>query len=114
MCYDMKWKNQIINTTNKLRKMIFIMKSLREILDCKDIKLIYLTLFEPLITYGIIGWGSAYDNVLLRLKKCQNTIIRVACNKKKLYEQFNVLNTNKLHIKICTVYLKKNITYYPL
>lgn len=78
----MKWKNQIINTTKKSRNMISTMKSLREILDCKEIKTIYLTLFEPLLTYDIIGWGSAYDNALSRLKKCQNTIIKVACNKK--------------------------------
>lgn len=55
----MKWKNQIISTTNKLWKMIYIMNALREILDNRDIKTIYLTLFEPLITYGIIGWASA-------------------------------------------------------
>jgi len=120
MCHDMKWKNQIINTTNKLRKMIFIMKSLCEILDCKDIKLIYLTLFEPLIAYGIIGWGSAYDNVLSRLQKCQNTIIRVACNKqwryptKQLYEEFNVLNIYKLYIKTCTIFLKKHNMLFPV
>ena len=120
MCHDMKWKNQIISTTNKLRKMIYIMKLLREILDYKDIKTIYLTLYESLITYGIIGWGSAYDNALLRLQKCQNTIIRVPCNKKwryptkKLFKDFNVLNINNLYIKTCTIYLKKYNLLSPL
>lgn len=37
MCHDMKWKNQIKIITSKLRKMIYIMKQLREILKHKDI-----------------------------------------------------------------------------
>jgi len=51
------------------------MKLLREILDYKDIRIVYLTLFQSLITYGIIGWGGAHNNALLQLQKCQNTII---------------------------------------
>jgi len=58
-CHDMKWTNQIISITNKLREMIYIMKLLREILDYKVIKIIYLTHFESVIKYGIIGWGGA-------------------------------------------------------
>jgi hypothetical protein len=64
--------------SSKLRKIIYIIKQLREILPLKEIRNIYLSLFEPIITYGIIGWGGAYDNVLMQLQKCQNSIIRVA------------------------------------
>jgi len=78
MCSDMKWINQITSVTNKLKKMIYIMKELREILPPKDIRTKYLTLFEPLVSYGIIGWGGAYNNALLPLQKCQNTILGVA------------------------------------
>jgi len=61
--------------------MIYIIQLLREILDYKNIKTIYLTLFESLITYRIIGWGNAYENALQRLQKFQNTIKKVVCNK---------------------------------
>lgn len=54
------------------------MKQLRDIIPFMDIRTVYSTLFEPLLTYGIIGWGGAYDNALLHLRKCQNTIIRLA------------------------------------
>jgi len=51
MCHDMKWTNQIITTANKFRKVIYItMAFLQEILDYKDIQIIYLTLNESLIT----------------------------------------------------------------
>jgi hypothetical protein len=76
--------------------------------------MIYLTLSESIITYSIIGWGNAYDTCLLRLQKCQNTILRVAGNKEwrypteKLFAELNVLNINNLYIKTCTIYLKKH------
>ena len=40
------------------------MKLLREVLDYKNIKTIYSTLFESLITYEIISWDRAYDSNL--------------------------------------------------
>jgi hypothetical protein len=60
----MKWKNQIKIVTDKLRKMIYIMKQLREIIKYKDIRTIYLTLFKSLITYGIIDYSRVYDDAL--------------------------------------------------
>lgn len=54
------------------------MKELREILPFKDIRIIYLTLFESIMSYNIIGWGGAYNNALLPLQKFQDTILRVA------------------------------------
>lgn len=90
------------------------MKELREILPFKDIRTIYLTLFESIISYGIIGWGGAYNNALLTLQKCQNTILRVAYKKnwrfptEKLFEDFNVLNIELLYLKTITIYLKKH------
>jgi hypothetical protein len=45
--------------------MIYIIKQLREILAIKEMRNIYLTLFESIITYGIIRWGGNYDNILV-------------------------------------------------
>lgn len=50
MCHEMKWKNQIKIISSKLRKMIYTIKQLREIIKHKDIRTIYLTLFKPHIT----------------------------------------------------------------
>lgn len=73
--------NQIKTITSKLKKLIYVMKQLREIIKRKNIRMIYLTLIEPHITYGIIGWGGAFDNALSQLQICQNKIIKVG-NKK--------------------------------
>lgn len=55
-------------------------------------------MIEPIVSYEIIGWRGSYDNALSRLLTSQNTLIKIALNKdkkynnKQLYEDFNVLN----------------------
>jgi len=121
MCSDLKWKNQIASVCNKLKKLIYIIKQLRDILPPKDIRIFYLALVESQITYnGLIGWGGAYDNVLSLLQTCQNTIIKVATKKdrryptEKIFKEFNVLNIKNLHFKISIVYIKNNNILLPL
>lgn len=54
MCSDMKWKKkQITCTTNKQRKMIYIIKKIHEILQLKELRTVYETLFQTIITHGI-------------------------------------------------------------
>jgi len=65
--------------TQKTRKNGLYLKSKN------DLRMIYLALQIKLIfAYGIIGWGSSYDNVLLRLKTNENTLIIMITLKKIL------------------------------
>jgi len=68
MCSNMKWHDQINSLTQKTREMIYIMREFRDILNKKELRLIYLALFEPIISYGIIDWGGSYENALSRLQ----------------------------------------------
>jgi len=57
------------------------MKELRDIfkyLPNNNLRLIYLALIEPIVSYGIKGWRGSYDNVLSWLKTSQNTLIKIA------------------------------------
>jgi hypothetical protein len=109
----MKWNEQINSITQKTRKIIYIMREFRNILNKNDLRLIYLALIEPIISYGIIGRGGSYDNALSRLQTSQNTLIKIALNKnktyhtKQLYEEFNVLNIKCLYLKSVVLFLKK-------
>jgi hypothetical protein len=110
----MKWINKITSVCNKLKKLIHIIKQLHDILPPKDIRIFYFVLVESKITYGLIGWGGAYNNVLSLLQTCQNTIIKVAIKKdrryptKKIFKEFNVLNTKNLYFKISILYIIKH------
>jgi hypothetical protein len=120
MCHDMKWKNQISLVCSKLKKAIFIIKQLRDILPKKDMKSLYLSLIESQITYGIIGWGGAYNNVLTKLQTCQNALIRTILKKdyryptETMFKEFNVLNIKNLYYKISIIFIKKHKLLQPL
>jgi predicted component of type VI protein secretion system len=77
----MKWKDQINVLSKKVRKIIYIFRDLRNILDSTKLQQVYLTLVESIINYGIIGWGGAFNNVLKELQVCRNQILKVTFNK---------------------------------
>lgn len=120
MCSNMKWHDQINSLTQKTRKMIYIMREFRDILNKKELRLIYLALIEPIISYGIIGWGGSYENALSRLQTTQNTLIKIALSKDKtynteqLYEDFNVLDIKKIYFNSAVLFLKKHDVPLPL
>ncbi|KAF0750166.1 neuroblastoma-amplified sequence-like [Aphis craccivora] len=104
----MKWVNQITSVCTKLKKLIYIIKQLRDILPPKDITIFYLALVESQITYGLIGWGGAYDNILSLLQTCQNTIIKVAIKKDRRY------TTEKIFKEFTHFVYKKHNILSPL
>lgn len=50
MCSNMKWHDQINSLTQKIRKMIYIIREFRNILNKKELRLIYLALLEPIVS----------------------------------------------------------------
>jgi len=68
MCSNMKWHDQINSLTQKTRKMIYIMREFQDILNRKELRLIYLALIEPIISYGIIGWEDPMRTLSLDYK----------------------------------------------
>lgn len=55
MCFNMKWKETIFSVVNKIRKIIYMIKELRDTLKEKG-RLIYLGLAKSIIANGIMGW----------------------------------------------------------
>jgi hypothetical protein len=110
----MKWKNQINILSKKIRRMIYIFRDLQNILDSTKLRHIYLALVQSIITYGIVGWGGSFNNVLTELQVCQNQILKVAFNKslryhsKTLYKDLKILNIKKLYYKTIAIFLRKN------
>lgn len=100
--------------------MIYIIKQFTWIITIQGIKNCIFNTLSIYNYYGIIGWGGAYENTLLQLWKCQNTIIRVVCNRdwkypiKQLFEDFNIFNINQLHLKIINTNLKKHYLLSPM
>lgn len=77
----MRWKTQIKQLRKKLRKMMYILRNLNKVLTVPKLRQIYTALVESIISYGIIGWGGAFQNTISHLQICQNQIIRLLINK---------------------------------
>jgi len=56
--------------------MNYILRNLNKLLELPKLRQVYLILVESIISYGIIGWGGAFDNAISQLEIYQNQIIR--------------------------------------
>lgn len=68
----LKWKNQIEHLISLSRKLYYIFRNLRSILDKMQLRIVYISLVQSVITYGIESWGCAYDTHLIKLKTTMN------------------------------------------
>lgn len=72
---------------------------LREFLSKKILILIYKALIEPLLKYGILVWGGAYDSNLKNLKTAQNTIVKIILKKPRLFSTIQLYNEEIIDLK---------------
>lgn len=56
-----RWKNQINLFINKLKKIMYVIKNLNNVLKSPKLCQVYLVLVKSIIFYGVIGRG-AFDN----------------------------------------------------
>lgn len=102
---NLNWKRQIEMTSTRIRKLICIFKKLKHIKDKQTLKIIYFSLCQSIITYGISAWGGAKKTLLIKAERAQRAIIKIINCKpfryptKKLFEEFAVLTVRQLFIK---------------
>lgn len=111
---NLNWKSHINQITSKLRYLTYIFYRLKEVLNIEKLKMIYFSLVQSSIIYGIIGWGGALDTFIKPLQIIQKHIIKVIFNKNKtfstnlLYKETKILNIRKLFILQTLKYVFKN------
>lgn len=81
----LKWHPHIEYLSNKIRCLIHKFYILREILSTTILILIYKSLVESLIRYGILVWGGLYENALYRLNVVQKYILKVMFRRERMY-----------------------------
>lgn len=81
----LKWDIHINILVKKLRQILFKFKQLKKILDIGHLKIIYYSIVESHIQYGIIGWGGAYRNHIKQLEVIQKRFLKIMYSKTHLY-----------------------------
>ena len=99
------WKPQIEVLSGRLRKLIYIFRTIRCLADANLVKMIYFTLAQSVLTYCISSWGGACKTYLLQVERAQRSILKVMSFKKfryptrELYMISDVLSVRQLFIK---------------
>ena len=69
----------------KLRGLLYRIKCLKAILSLEQLMGVYKSLFESILRYGIIAWGSALEVHIKPLQVIQNRMLKIILNKDPLY-----------------------------
>lgn len=81
----LKWRLHTSFVIKKLRCLLPKFRALRDYLDIGHLKMLYSSLVQTHLVYGIIGWGGAYKHNLGNLETIQKWLLKVIFRKPKLY-----------------------------
>ena len=73
-------KNTYKPHKNKIAKITYCMKTIKNVLPIKYMKTLYDTLIKPHFEYEINLWGGTHDSFLSQLIKQQKKVIRIITN----------------------------------
>lgn len=110
----LKWDSHINNVTCKIRKTIYKFIQLRQCTSLEIQKMVYFSLVQSHLSYGIVAWGGAYQNVIEKLSLMQRKILKIIYKKpnrfpsEELYRLSNVFNIKQLYIKEAVINIYKN------
>ena len=95
---NLKFKEHVYSIFKRTRYLIYIFAKLRNILSNNNLISIYYALFHSIATYGIIAWGSAYENSLNLLLKLQKKIFYLITNNNCNNNSSKILNIHQTYI----------------
>lgn len=114
---NLKFKSHINVLTGRVRKLIYVFKTLRNIANPITIRTVYFALCLSIITYCIPCWGGAAKTLLKPLEVAHRAILKVATFRpllyptNQLYRNCNVLNVRQ-HFILQSILLQHRITPY--
>lgn len=79
------FKPHIKVLVTRLRKLIYIFKTLRHVADRQIIKMVYDALCQSLTQYCITSWGGAAKSHLIEVERAQRAILKVGAGLPFLY-----------------------------
>lgn len=92
----LKWNDHITVLTNKIRKLAYIFKTLRNMLDKVTLKSVYYALVQSLLSYNVVCWGSCHKTVLEPLNVAQKLILKIMYKKCFLYSSHLLYSESKI------------------
>lgn len=116
---NLSYKDHINDLSSRVRKLIFIMKKLRDCTPPDTLRLVYLGLCQSIMQYCISVWGSAGKTTFMSLERAQRALIKVMLRKpfrfptNTLYDDFKVLRMRQLFVLNATIKAHRSFLNRP-
>ena len=68
------WKEHIKHVNLKISRALYILRTVKQIMFCHHLKILYSILVQPHIRYGITLWGSTYQSYLKKTMVLQKRL----------------------------------------
>lgn len=116
----MRWDQHTSLIVKKIRGIIPKLKYLKEYLDLSELKIIYHSLIQSHINYGILAWGGVNNNYLHALNVIQKWSLKIILNKNytyptdMLFREAGVLDVRQLFgLAMCLqIYKNKSLLHF--
>lgn len=110
----LRWNEHITYINKRMRQLIPKFYSLREILNVKNLLIVYNSLVDSILRYCILAWGGLFKNILNIVQVTQNTLIKIIYKKNRrysteaLYRESEILDVKNLYTYQCLVWTFKS------
>lgn len=110
----LRWDRHVNNLIRKLRGLLFKFKYLKQIFSIQHMMILYYSLVQSQLCYGIIGWGGVTNNYLSALEVIQKWFLKIIYGRNKtyptenLFKESGVLDVRQLFFFAICVELYKN------
>lgn len=117
---NLSFKSHIQVLSKRIRKLLYVFKTLRHIVTPTTLKQVYYALCQSLITYCISCWGGAPKSTLKQLEVAQRAILKLSTFKpfrhptKLLYEYCEVLTVRQLFLLSIISKQHTSLEYSPI
>lgn len=115
----LKWKQHIDSVRSRLKKLIFIFKKLRSVIEFDSLITIYLALAQSNLAYCLLVWGGAHKSAILHVERGQRAVLKVLAKKPirfptvELFSICKVLSTRQLYVLKTVMRKHSQLTYDP-
>lgn len=109
----LRWQFHIQALVQKLRGLIYKFRQLKQVLNIKELRTLYIALVESILRYGIIAWGGGGVTYLKPLDNIQKRILKILYGKhicfpsETLFQISNLFTIKQLYYYNCLIHQYK-------
>lgn len=114
---NLTFENHLLALSQKIRKLTYIFKYLREVADKSTMRMVYESLVQSIIRYCITTWGGANQSKMIVVERAQRMILKVSLSKPRLfpttqlYMESQSLTVRQLYIMNTIIYNHSNTSH---